>query len=107
MDWFLYDNGLRHERVKQTFLRKPYITKQVHTYSVGLESFISKIIWPLGAQCKANIPSLGFIQQFCSQMFIKKLVLKNFAKIHRNHLRWCIFLIKLQTYNKNNHFNGP
>ena len=25
MDWFLYDNGLRHERVKQTFLSGYFI----------------------------------------------------------------------------------
>ena len=35
MDWFLYDNGLRHERVKQTRLIKP-------TQFENSESFLQK-----------------------------------------------------------------
>ena len=35
MDWFLYDNGLRHERVKQTRLIKP-------TQFKNSESFLQK-----------------------------------------------------------------
>ena len=29
MDWFLYDNGLRHERVKETLLTSNPISKDV------------------------------------------------------------------------------
>ena len=49
MDWFLYDNGLRHERVKQNFK----FFDQIGPNSVSHQS-IQHIQIRLGNKCQLN-----------------------------------------------------
>ena len=41
MDWFLYDNGLRHERVNDTHMEKMYFTQ------FRIEAFTETVVWLL------------------------------------------------------------
>ena len=75
MDWCLYDDGLRHERVKTAREKTQYSSK----------SFFR----------------LTHFQKHSLEVFYKKIVLKNFAKvykIHRKHLYRSLFLINLPAY---------
>ena len=59
MDWFLYDDGLRHERVKTAREKTQYSSK----------SFFR----------------LTHFQKHSLEVFYKKIVLKNFAKVYKIH----------------------
>ena len=71
MDWFLYDNGLRHKRVNHS------------TFNQGRESGVRLIITRSSHQ----------------RWSVKRGALKNFANFTGKHLCWSLFLTMLQSFN--------
>ena len=73
MDWFLYDNGLRHERVK-------------HIKSLNGKTYFKNF---------AANASLYF-RELRSLSLLLITSNENFANLTGKHLCWNLFLIKLQ-----------
>ena len=45
MDWFLYDNGLRHERVKVSSMFSKQLEDQLQLVLVHFKVFSAKVLW--------------------------------------------------------------
>ena len=48
MDWFLYDNGLRHERVKETTFPLPFLFLSVNKLTLQKVRNSFRVTWKNG-----------------------------------------------------------
>ena len=65
---------------------------------IMLKYYLTNVIWSTGKTMVNSLQSKWKYRSSRSQMFFKIAVLKNFAIFTRKHLRWSLFLIKLQTW---------
>ena len=71
MDWFLYDNGLRLERVKKKRFRKKATTKNVA--SIPVKRVLRKIFH---SSCLLGVKKCSFFGKFGMLCFLKTSVLR-------------------------------